>query len=572
MAIVEELKRRSVIQTAALYIAIAWGGTEILAFLIDALWGEHAANVASKYLAILLIAGFPVAMYLAWSRDLGRTARRYVSATAMAVLLVAILVWLVPSEPEAPYSPSESMTGIAALAVLPLDDLSPEPGQGYFAAGMTEALISELSKLSAIKVISRTSVMQYKGTTKTLPEIAHELGANVIVEGSVLRSDNRVRITAQLIEAATDHHLWADSFEGDMEDVLRLQEDTARAIVRGIGASMDATGTREQQHKRVDPEAFDAYLRARMQGLEAQGNAEEVIQAAEQVIEIDPSFAPGYAYLSDLYGYLALTTNVTHGDAYLHARQLAQKAVDLDPGLAYARIAMARVLYQFEWNWEAAEAEFERALQLDPNNSGALALYGSFRVLIHKDCDGGLALLDAARERDPFNPSIHFDLGVYNFHCRRPEESIEHLERTNQLVPSFFRPRMIIAWDYAVMGLFDKATDQCDALIDDLGGHVDVMMTSTCAWVYTQAGRQKEARQILEQLQTPAAGVNVDPFAISFICVGLGDNECALDELEKGYRQRSSNLIFLQTAPGFDPIRNEPRFQAIIDKMDFPRR
>lgn len=572
MAIVEELKRRSVFQTAALYVAVAWGGTEILAFLIDALWGEQLADIASKYLAILFIAGFPVAMYLAWSRDLGRTARRYISATAIGILLAGALVWLAPSGPEAPYSPPAPTNGVATLAVLPLDDLSPNPGQDYFAAGMTEALIAELSKLSTIKVISRTSVMQYHGTTKTLPEIARELGANVIVEGSVLRSGDQVRITAQLIEAATDHHLWADSFEGDMEDVLGLQGDAARAIVRGIGASMEAPVAGEQSRRRVDPRAFDAYLRVQMKALEAQGNAEEIIQEAERVIEIDPTFAPGYAFLSEFYGYLALTTNVTHGDAYLHARRLAQKAVELDPGLAHARIAMARVLFQFEWDWEAAEAEFERALQLDPNSSDAFALYGSFRVLIHEDCDGGLALLEDARERDPFNPGIHFDLGVYNFHCLRPEDSIRHLESASKLAPSFFRPRLIMAWDYALMDQPQKATELCDALLDELGDHLDVMATSSCGWVYAQAGRVEEARQILEELQNPAAGVNVDPFTLAFLCAGLKDTECALDEVERAYRQRSSNLIFLQTAPGFDAVRDEPRFRAVVDKMNFPNR
>lgn len=571
MAIVEELKRRSVIQTAALYVAVAWGGTEILAFLIDALWGERPADIAGKYLAILFIAGFPVAMYLAWSRDLGRTARRYVSAAAIGILLAGVLAWLVPGTPEAPPHSPASTDGITTLAVLPLDDLSPNPGQGYFAAGMTEALIAELSKLSAIKVISRTSVMQYQGTTKTLPEIARELGADLIVEGSVLRSGDQVRITAQLIEAATDHHLWADSFEGHMADVLGLQGDAAHAIGRGIGASVAEPAAGSQSRQQVDPEAFDAYLRAQMKGLEVQGNAEEVIEAAERVIEIDPTFAPGYAYLSDLYGYLALTTNVTHGDSYLHARRLAQKAVELDPDLALARVAMARVLFQFEWDWEAAQAEFDRALQLDPNNSIALDMYGAFRVLIHRDCEGGLALLEAARERDPFNPGIHFDLGVYNFHCRRPEQSVKHLEVAARLAPSFPRPRLVIAWDYALMDQSEAAAHQCDALIDELGERVDVMTLSSCGWVYTRAGRYEEARRILGELQDPAAGVNVDPLAVSFLCAALNDTGCALDELEKAYRQRSSNLIFLQTAPAFDAIRDETRFRALIDKMDFPQ-
>ncbi|MDH3611702.1 MAG: hypothetical protein OEU90_06690 [Gammaproteobacteria bacterium] len=569
MAIVKELKRRNVFQTAALYIAIAWGGTEILAFLIDALWGERAADVASKYLAILFIAGFPVAMYLAWSRDLGRKARRYVGASALAVLIVAVLVWLVPSEPEAPYSPPASPDGIKALAVLPLDNLSADPDQDYFAAGMTEALIAELSELAAFKVISRTSVMRYKGTSKTLPEIASELGVDAIVEGSVLRSGNRVRITAQLIEAATDHHLWADSFEGNMQDVLALQGDAARAMVRGIGASMDAPVMQERERKRVEPEALEAYLKVRIMRA---SSGEEAIQAAERVIELDPSFAPGYAFLSEMYSTLALSLHVTHGDAYLRARWLAQKAVELDPELVHARIAMARVLYQFEWDWQAAEAEFERGLELDPNNADGLAMYGGFRVLIHKDCDGGLALLESARERDPFNPSMHFNLGVYNFHCRRPDDSIRHLEQAIALAPPFFYARIVISWDNVLNGQFELAANQCDALAGEIGGRFHRMLTPTCAWTYGLAGRKEEARQILGTLRNPPTGVNVDPLFIAFACMGLEDIECALDEIEISYRQRSSNMIFLPTAPAFDPIRHEPRFQAIVDKMDFPTR
>jgi TolB-like protein/Tfp pilus assembly protein PilF len=570
MAVLDELKRRSVIQTAALYIAIAWGGTEILAFLIEALWGEIAATVASKYLAILFIAGFPVAMYLAWSRDLGRKARRLVSAVTMAVFLVAVLVWLVPSELEKSSSVPVSPGSIKALAVLPLDNLSADPDQDFFALGMTEALITDLSKLSAVKVISRTSVMRYKGTTKPLSEIARELGVDAIVEGSVLRAGNRIRITAQLIEATTDHNLWADSFEGEMQDVLALQSEAAHAMVRGIGANMDGKVVQQTEPKRVDPDAYDAYLKAQILALDATDDTERVIKAAEQVIELDPSFAPGYAFLSDLYGQLALMTNVTDGDAYLRARQLARKSIELDPELPFGRIAMARVHFQFEWDWESAQAEFERVLELDRNNAYGLAMYGAYSVLIHKDCDGGLALLEAARDRDPFNSGMHFDLGVYNFHCRRPDESIKHLQRTNELLPSFFWPRMFIAYNYVNKGQFDRAADQCDLVFEEVGQSFDQNLIGSCAWVYALADRESEARQSLKDLQHPPAGVKIDPIIISWVCVGLEDFECTLEQLEEAYRQRSSNMIFLRTAPAFDPIRNDPRFQAIVDRMDFP--
>jgi TolB-like protein/tetratricopeptide (TPR) repeat protein len=570
MAILEELKRRGVIQTAALYIAIAWGGTEILSFLIQALWGEGTASAASKYFAILFIAGFPVAMYLAWSRDLGLQARRFVGATALAIFLVAVLVWLVPTENEAPPSPTVSSTGIKVLAVLPLKDLAAEPGQEYFAAGMTEALIAELSQLGAIKVISRTSVMQYKDTTKTIPEIARELGADAVVEGSVLRSGNQVRITAQLIEAATDHHLWADSFEGEMEDILALQSEAARAMVGGIGTNMGADDVPIKERQRVDPEAYDAYLKVQIMELEARADPERAIQAAERVIELDPDFAPGYAFLSDLYGYLALSTSLTHGDAYLQARNLARKAIELDPENPDARFAMARVHFQFEWDWAAAEAEVKRGLEIDPNSAVGLGRFGTYRVLIHKDCDQGIALLETARDLDPFNPSVHFNLGAYSFHCRRADESIKHMEQTIKLVPKFYWARMFIAMDHVLNGSLGLAAEMCDSVIEEVAQNFDFRLLGSCSWLYSTAGQENKAQQMLERLRNPPSGIRVDPFVISWACFGLGDLDCGYEQLEEALRQHSSGMVFLRTAPVFDPVRENPRFQAIVDKMDFP--
>lgn len=572
MDFLQEFRRRRLIQTAALYIAVAWGGTEILTFLVSALWGGRPAAVFSKYLAILFVAGFPVAMYLAWTRDLGRKARRFASAAAMAVVLVATLVWIVPGERvDEDRSPAGDAT-IRSLAVLPLENLSAEPGQDNFAAGMTEALIAELSQLGAFKVISRTSVMQYAGTTMSIPEIARELDVDAIVEGSVLRSDDAVRITAQLVAARSDHHLWADSFEGKLEDVFALQRETAQDIARGIDATVTSSTIADRQPVRVDPAALDAYIEARMAGFDAHGDAQDVIRAAEKVIELDPEFAPGYAFLSDLYGYLALTTNVTHGDAYLRASRFARKAIELDPHLPYARIAMGRLHYQFEWDWEAAEREFRLGLELDPNNIDGLILYGSFRVLIFRDCDDGLAILEQARSRDPFNPGTHFNLGVYSFHCRRYAESIRHLEKAIELAPDFRRARLIMSWDHEFTGRNDLATEICRALLDEADGEFETMLYMSCAWVFYTGGQPADARVLHDRLENPPAGVTVDPIYLAWVCLAVDDTGCALDWLEESLRVRSSNLIFLQTAPAFDPIRDEPRFLAILRAMAFPNR
>ena len=570
MAILEELKHRGVIQTAALYIAIAWGGTEILTFLIEALWGEQSASAANKYFAILFIAGFPVAMYLAWSRDLGLQSRRLVSATALAVFLVAVLIWLVPAENEAPSLPTVSSGGIKALAVLPLDNLSADPNQEYFTAGMTEALIAELSQLDAFRVVSRTSVMQYKDTTKTIPEIARELGVDAVVEGSVLRSGSQVRITVQLIEAATDHHLWADSFEGELKDILSLQSEAARAMVLGIGGNMGAEDVPKRERKPVNPDAYDAYLRAKIMYLESSSEPEQAIRAVERVIELDPGFAPGYALLSSLYGYLVLIGNPTQDDAYLRARKLARKAIELDPELPDARFALARVHYRFEWDWAAAEAEFKKGLELDPNNASGLNAYGAYRVVIHKDCDEGISLLEAARDRDPFSSGKHWDLGMFNFSCRRADESIKHMEQTIEMAPGFYWAKLVIVWDHILNGSFGLAAEGCDSLIDEVGQKFDSGVLSGCAWAYSTAGQEDRAKHILERLREPPAGIHVDPVFLSWVCFALDDLECGFQQLNEGLRHHSPSMIFLRTAPVYDPVRENPRFREILDQMDFP--
>ena len=571
MNVLEEIQRRRVVQTAAVYIAVAWGGTEILTFLTDALWGTEAAGVVSKYLAILFIAGFPVAMYLGWTRDLGNQARRFVSASVIAVLIVATLVWTLPEDLDR-RAPIAATAGgeILSLAVLPLDDHSPPPADSYFAPGMTEALIAELSRLDKVRVISRTSVMRYAGTEKPLPEIANELGVDAIVEGSVLRADGRVRVTAQLIEAATDHHLWADTFESDLQDVLALQNEAAISIAKGIGANLGDSPAAPASRGQVNPEAFDAYLRARFLVPAAYGNAEESIAAARRVIEIDPAFGRGHAYLSSLYGYLALTTNVLDGDAYLQARQHARRAIDLEPGLPDARIAMARVRFQFEWDWPAAEQDFLKGLELDANHSEGLIMYGAFRVMIYKDCGLGLELLESARERDPFNYNTHFNLGVYSFHCRQPEKSIRYLEQTLALVPGFVRARMIVPWNHTMQGRHDEAERLCDELVARHDPSFDAMLTSGCAWSYGQAGEIAKSEALIEALQNPAPGINMDPVYVAFGCMGTGDFECALTMLEASVEERSSNMIFLRISPVFDAIRNEPRFERVIAAMNFP--
>ena len=333
---------------------------------------------------------------------------------------------------------------------------------------------------------------------------------------------------------------------------------------------MGAEDVPKRERKPVNPDAYDAYLKAKIMYLESTNKPEQAIQLAEKVIELDPGFAPGYALLANLYGYLVLTSNPTHDNAYLRARKLARKAIELDPENPDARFAMARVHYRFEWDWAAAESEFKKGLELNPNDANGLNAYGVYRVLIHKDCDEGIALLEAARDRDPFSSGKHWDLGAFNFHCRRADESIKHMELTIEMTPGNYWARMFIVLNHLLNGSFGLATEGCDSLIDEVGQKFDSGLLASCAWVYSTAGQENLAKHILERLRKPPAGIHVDPVFISWTCFALDDLECGFQQLNESLRHHSPNMIFLRTAPVYDPVREDPRFLEVLDQMDFP--
>ena len=591
MSILQELRRRKVFRLAALYIVGAWVTLQVADLVFES-W--DIASSALRYVWLGAVLGFPVALIFGWRYDI--TTKGIVrtppadagTQTDLSlhrtdhVILALLMVVATGVIYQLTIQISESRNpGIAeiiqadadpnSIAVLPLENLSGDPEQSYFVSGMHDALIAGLSRISALKVTSKTSTMRYKDTIESLPGIAAQLGVAKLIEGSILRVGDRVRITVNLVDAGLDEHIWSETFENEVKDVMSLQSRVAQAIAQQVEVTI--TPVEQAQLKSansVNPDAYDAYLKAKFMHLESVNDPERAIQAAERVIELDPDFAPGYVFLSDLYGYLALISNLTHGDAYLRASKLALKAIELDPGHPDAWFALARVHYRFEWDWAAAEADFKRGLELDPNSASGLNAYGAYRVMIHKDCDEGIALLEAARDLDPFNPGKHFDLGMYNFSCRRANESIKHMEQTIELHPEHYWARLVIVWDHILNGSFRLAADGCDSLIDEIGQNFDAGLLASCAWAFSTAGQESKTMQILERLQDPPTGIRVDPVVISWACFSLGDLECGYQQLEEGLQQRSSKMIFLPTAPVYDPVREEPRFKAVSDQMDFP--
>jgi TolB-like protein len=370
MDILEELTRRGVIRAAAMYVAIAWGGTEILVFLIDALQGEQAAGPVRKYLAILFIAGFPVAMYLAWTRDLGMRARRVVAAGAMAAVLVALLIWVIPNPSTTPDTAALQLVDVnpKSIAVLPFVNMSGDEDNTYFSHGMSEELLNVLARIPGLKVSSRTSSFHFAGREVPLTEIAAKLAVRHILEGSVRRIGNNVRITAQLIDAQTDKHLWSETYDREVLDTFAVQGEIAAEIVDELQLNLvdPILSARPTENE----EAFDKYLRG--WHFMRQGWGRDDFLAARkyfaEAVELDPEFAQAHALLSLTETSLGNFRHIAPKDVFPSAYESASAAVALDDSSPEAHIAIGWLALSYQFDWEEAVKEFRRAIELAPSN------------------------------------------------------------------------------------------------------------------------------------------------------------------------------------------------------------
>jgi TolB-like protein/DNA-binding winged helix-turn-helix (wHTH) protein len=450
----------------------------------------------------------------------------------------------------------ETPLQIQSIAVLPLENLSGDPEQEYFADGMTDELITTLGKISALRVISRTSALHYKGTKKTLPEIAKELNVDAIVEGSVRRFGNRVRITANLLYAPGDRHLWAESYERDLQDVLALQSEAARAIADEVRIKLTADDqARLATVRPVNPEAYEAYLK----GLQARWRGPmSGVPAAyfKQAVEKDPTYAPAFAALSRTY---TSDMGLPYEEGYPLAASAAAKALDLDNTLAAAHAAEAAINLRFRWDWPKAESGYRRAIELNPSNTDSHIVYGRYLTLMGR-FDEALATYRRAIELDPFNLLARFSPGWVYGKAHRYDEAIPYLRDVVEVDPTWMLAPYELAHAYARQGMYLEAVAEAEK----------AKCWSDCGWLYAVAGRREEARAILNELIQDSEKRYVDPGFIAFTYAGLGDRDRALGWLEEGYRRRSQWMIYLKVTPEVDPLRSDPRFQAILRRMNFP--
>lgn len=455
-----------------------------------------------------------------------------------------------------------------SLAVLPFANLTGDEEQQYLADGMTGAIINELGKIRALRVPSWTSVMTYKDPHQPLPELARELKVNLVVEGSVFRAGDVVRVDAQLIEGETDSHLWAKSYTRTMGDILSLQSDVARDIARQVRVNISPEEeTRLAASDSVDPRATEAYLKGRFHWYERR-NLLRSLELFEEAVAIDGEFALGYTGLADAYGLLGSTPYdfLPPREAKPRAKEAAMKALRLDSSLAEAHAALARDLLFYDWNWNEAEREFQHAITLNPGYGTARQWYAELLWLTGR-MDEAEKQIQEALKRDNRSIVFHLAYGRHFYLKRDYERAVAYFEDVIEMDPNFFMGPLDLGLAYAQMGRHSEAIAAIKEAIRLYEGPICL---AALGYAYARAGEDEQARRMIARLSRLSEERYISPLYIAGIHAGLGQKDAAFEWLEQARQEHVDYTLFVILEPIFDPIRDDPRMQDLLERLNFP--
>jgi TolB-like protein/DNA-binding winged helix-turn-helix (wHTH) protein/Flp pilus assembly protein TadD len=483
-------------------------------------------------------------------------------AFGLMLVLATSLSWVL-------YFRNQASAKIRSVAVLPLESLSGDASQDYFADGMTDELITDLGQISALRVISRTSVMTYKHVHKLLPEIARELDVDAVVEGTVLRSGERVRITAQLIRVPVERQIWAQSFEGDLPDALVLQKSIARSIAEQIQATLNQHEQAALAHSKVvNAEAYEAYLKGRYFWNKRTGEGlTKAIEYFNYAIEKNLRYAEAYTGLGDAY---ALSGDWEYGilspqDAFPKAKAAVTKALALDDNLAEAHTSLAFILDLYDWDWESAEREYKRAIALNPGYATAHHWYAWHLIVMGRN-DEGIAELRKAESLDPLSLIISADLADALCIAHRYDESVRQSRKTLEMDPNFAVAHYELGQAFEQKRMLSEASEEFKRAIELSGG--DDTFDANLAYAYATSGRKEEAIKIVKDLEDRQTQHSSTDASIALAYLGLGDKNQAMTWLNKAYQARFNPSILAR--PAFDSLRSDTRFQDLLRRIGLP--
>jgi len=464
-------------------------------------------------------------------------------------------------------APTE-VSGVHSVAVLPFENLSGNASQDYLADGMTDTLITALSKRGEIRVISRTSVMQYQSVRKPLPEIARELGVGFVVEGSVFQIGDSVRIAAQLIDGARDQHLWAERFEGDLTEILPLLDRTAVAVASAVARKMgQPTGPPAGSTRKISPDASQAYLKGRHEFYRfTEAGLLASIDWYEKAIQADPNFALAYSAMAHAYcAMVAPVSALPPGALFGKAEDLARKALSLDSSLAEARLVLGLTEMMFRWNWKAGERETRLALALDPNNATVRLVLAIYYLAVGKKTEA-VNECEHACLLDPFSPFTQTGTQYCMYLARQFAELKDSLEASRGRLTGFFKFHIMRGLYEIHERRWEAAIEEFQKALDATGG-CSSYVKAHLSYALAASGRQTEARALLREMLHLAEFRYVPAEEFAIVAIGLGDTNGALDWLDKAHQERSNYLMYIGHDALFDPLQAEPRFQNLIQRL-----
>jgi TolB-like protein/Flp pilus assembly protein TadD len=584
MSIFAELKRRNVFRAAAFYAASAWllvqVATQVFPFF-------HIAEWVVRWIVAAAAIGLPFAIMFSWfyewtphglqreseippnesiTRQTGKKLDRWIIATlGLAVVLLLADKFVLRKDAEPATAPSAA--NAKSIAVLPFDNLSDDKSNAYFAEGVQDEILTRLAKVADLKVISRTSTQKYKSSPDNLREIAKQLGVMHILEGSVQKSGDAVRVNVQLINAVTDAHLWGEIYDRKLTDIFTVESE----IARNIADTLQARLTGSEQHAMAaqptqNAEAYQLYLKGRYFWNKRTG--QDLRKAAEyfnQAIEKDPKYARAYAGLADAYQLLSGYGAASPQESYPLAKAAAKRALELDDSLGEAHASLAHVLCFYDLDFAGATKEFERAIALNPNYATAHHWFGSSSLLVTGQFERAIAEARRAVELDPLSLVNNTDLGLAYFYQRHFDEALEQLRRTLEIDPRFYYARWNLGEVLELKGqLPDALAEYKKAAEVTDNPYILGLIAQACA----KLGRRDEALKILQQMQQLAAGRYVADYSVALVHLALGEKAKAIELLERAYRNRAGgDIAFIKVDPMLDPLRGDPRFEALAEKI-----
>ena len=567
-----KLRKKGIIQT---FIAFLGGGVAILEFTHHILINHyHFPKQTLDIFVVSLSAALIAVAVWRWFR-VGEIKKKRIKielfivppiiALALAMNLSLILQMEKGNEHDKETKgPSVEWTN--SVAVLPLSDLSDSQDQALFCEGMTEDLITKLTTIEGLKVISRTSIMRYKDTKMDIRTVGKELNVNTILEGSIQKEGNRLRITVQLINVENGFHLWADQYDRELASIFAIQDEISRAVVNALRFELgvDQEYMLAKRHTE-DHKAHELYLKGRASwGKRTEEGLKQALDFFQQAINRDPGFAKAYVGMADAYNMLGSYDVLPAHQVYPKAKEMALKAIELDDSLAEAYTSLAWVKYRYEWDWFGAETDFNWAIGLNPRYSTAHQWYGAFLRSMGR-FDEAKVELERARELDPFSMSILTSIGILYYYAREYDSAVEQCRHVIEKSSQFHWAHNVLAASYLQKYMFKEAIQEFRKAIDLSGGNT--RYKADLAHAYAVSGFRQEAQAILDELQSLTQVRHVPKFEIALIFAVLGDRETAFKRLDEAYQERSTLLISLNIDPRLDVLRSDVRFSGLLEKI-----